>query len=71
MDAEQMPDGGWDEDNPPLGEEEDLATMVLGEVTEYLSQAGLADQEDLAEMQPDLTRLARSIASQAGSHFGM
>jgi hypothetical protein len=61
MSAEE-PVSGWDDDNPPLDAEEDLAAMVLDEVTEFLVQVGLADQEDAAEMKPDLTRLARTIA---------
>lgn len=64
------PVSSWDDDNPLLDDEE-LAAMVLEEVTEFLVQIGLADQEDAAEMKPDLTRPARTIASRTESHFGM
>ncbi|MFI5808679.1 hypothetical protein [Streptomyces sp. NPDC051561] len=67
----EEPVTGWDDDNPPLDDEEDLAATMLAEVSEFLHQVGLADQEELAEMKPDLTRLARTLASRAEGHFGM
>lgn len=45
--------------------------MVLYEVTEYFGQAGLADNEDLAVVRPDLARLAQTVVSRAESHFGI
>lgn len=44
---------------------------MVPEITEYLEQSGLVDETDLREIQPDLNKLARSIAGQVESHFGM
>ncbi|MGW0826496.1 hypothetical protein [Streptomyces sp. NPDC002845] len=75
MDTEPEPGGGRgdDEDGFPIDdeEEESLASLMVREITEYLDQSGLVDQEDLGEIQPDLNKLARSIARQVESHLGM
>ena len=73
--TEQEPEAEWpdDEERSPIDDEgESLASLILHEITEYLGgHSGLVDEIDLREIQPDLNRLARSIASQVESHFGM
>ncbi|MFF5977117.1 hypothetical protein ACFY7C_37055 [Streptomyces sp. NPDC012769] len=74
MDTEQVPYGTWSDDEgaaPIDQDEESLAGLVLREITAYLQQAGIVDQQDLPVYQPDLNRLAWSIAQQVESHFGM
>ncbi|MFJ9381642.1 hypothetical protein [Streptomyces sp. NPDC101455] len=74
MNSAQAPDRDWDdnEEGAPIDdEEESLASLVVHEITEYLERSGLVDETDLREIQPDLNKLARSIAGQVESHFGM
>ncbi|MFJ1757351.1 hypothetical protein [Kitasatospora sp. NPDC088134] len=74
--VEDWDDGGedWDDDGgggSPIGEEEELADLVLHEFAEYLGQSGLVGPEELEAIRPELNRVARSVARQVESHFGM